>query len=199
MLHSQGLKESSAVQGGTALALTLRAAQEHFAARGAVRLLDVGCGAGSFLKALPSRFNGVGIDCNGLASLTVNISYEPLPFPDASFDMVTAWQVFEHLENPFFAGREIRRVLSPGGILIMSVPNIKRLRSRFHFFISGGILRWSKHNDHLFVPLDAVLRKTIFQGFNILGRLYADGPIFVSARSLFAKNKYYVLQKTENQ
>lgn len=195
MIHSHGVKESSAVQGGTALSLTLRAAEQYLTAPENVRLLDVGCGTGQFLKMLPPSFSGVGVDQNGLASLSVNISYEPLPFPDGSFDMVTAWQVFEHLENPFFAGSEIRRVLRHGGICIISVPNIMHIRSRLDFLLNGGILRWNKHNDHIFVPLKAVLQKAVFQGFNLLERIYADGAGICQHSSLFTKNAYYVFQK----
>ena len=39
----------------------------------------------------------------------------PLPFADASFDIVTAWMVVEHIDDPAFYAREIHRILKPGG------------------------------------------------------------------------------------
>ncbi|MEM9199738.1 MAG: class I SAM-dependent methyltransferase [Pseudomonadota bacterium] len=47
----------------------------------------------------------------------------PLPFADASFDMVVAFSVFEHLEEPRRAAAEIDRVLKPGGYLCGYTPN----------------------------------------------------------------------------
>lgn len=197
MIHSYGMKESSAVEGGTALAITRAIAREYFPTREKIRLLDVGCGSGSFLATLPPVFEKTGVDYNGAAPIRVNVSYEPLPFPDGSFDIVTAWQVFEHLENPFFAGREIRRVLVLGGLFLMSVPNIKRLYSRLYFFLHGGIPRWSKRNDHIFVPLESVLKKAVLCGFRPVGRTYADGAAFPLLRELTAKNEYYIAQRIE--
>ncbi len=196
MKKSLGLKSSSAIASGTARALTVHAAERYFNGDVAIRLLDVGCGAGDFMRSLPSRFECEGVDYNGISGQRVDLSYQPLPFADCTFDAVTAWQVFEHLENPFFAGREIQRVLKTGGILLLSVPNIKRLRTRFGFLFNAGILRWSKKNDHLFIPLEAVLKKTIFRGLQIVAHEYRDGGTLSGVFSeWFAKNEYYALQK----
>lgn len=47
----------------------------------------------------------------------------PLPLPDASVDLVLADFVFEHVEDPRWAGREIARVLRPGGWICARTPN----------------------------------------------------------------------------
>lgn len=74
-------------------------------------ILDVGCGSlrDAFHRCLGSRYKGLDLperpdpkDYEGNA--------EALPFPDDSFDMVTAWSVLEHLENPFIALLEMVRV-----------------------------------------------------------------------------------------
>jgi SAM-dependent methyltransferase len=46
----------------------------------------------------------------------------PLPFPDGAFDLVCAFEVFEHVEEDERLFAEIRRVLSPGGVLFFSCP-----------------------------------------------------------------------------
>ena len=46
-----------------------------------------------------------------------------LPFPDRSFDLIWCSEVLEHLVNPAFSSREFRRVLKPGGHLILTTPN----------------------------------------------------------------------------
>jgi len=49
---------------------------------------------------------------------------EGLPFPDASFECVIAGEIIEHVPNPDALLREIRRVLIPGGTLVLSTPNM---------------------------------------------------------------------------
>ena len=195
MIRSYGLKASSAVC-GAAVELTLGTVKKYLTGRDEIRLLDIGCGGGAFLKKLPPSFKSFGVDYNENAPIKVDISYEKLPFPNSSFDIVTAWQVFEHLENPFFAGREIERVLISGGLCIISVPNIRRAHSRLSFLVRGALPRWSNYNDHLFVPLKSVLKKKVFSGCVIRERKYADGSVPLFSSSIwFAKNEYYVFQK----
>lgn len=47
----------------------------------------------------------------------------PLPFPDASFDVIVSISVFEHIEDPSKVCRELDRVLKPGGLICASTPN----------------------------------------------------------------------------
>ena len=63
----------------------------------------------------------------------VDVESEPLPFPDASFDLVLFCEILEHLRsNPLNAVQEIYRVLERGGNLLISTPNITPLmRWRF--------------------------------------------------------------------
>lgn len=60
-----------------------------------------------------------------------------LPWPDASFDLILCVEGIEHLEDAFAFLREMHRLLKPGGILLVSTPNIISLRSRMRFFGSG--------------------------------------------------------------
>jgi SAM-dependent methyltransferase len=62
---------------------------------------------------------------------------QPLPFADASFDLIYSVEVFEHLHRPYDVLRECHRVLKPGGFLVVSTPNILHLQSRLRFFFTG--------------------------------------------------------------
>ncbi len=101
-------------------------------------LLDVGCNDGAWLDDCASRFPAVrlaGVDINSSAipkaSLRVpnaeiyHAGAESLPFPDASFQYVTCFEVLEHLPAELrpAAFREMHRVLKPGGRLVLTVPH----------------------------------------------------------------------------
>jgi SAM-dependent methyltransferase len=58
----------------------------------------------------------------------LNIEEEPLPMPQHTFDVVLLCEVLEHFTNdPFLALSQIKRVLKPGGTLILTTPNVNRL------------------------------------------------------------------------
>ena len=105
--------------------------QRFSIARGS-KLLDVGFGRGDFLRAFARRGVEVaGVDqstaaLEGCADLSVsrcNAGAEPLPFADASFDVVFHKSLLEHLGNPEPLMDETMRVLKAGGQLISLVPD----------------------------------------------------------------------------
>jgi ubiquinone/menaquinone biosynthesis C-methylase UbiE len=102
--------------------------------RAGLRVLDVGCGTGDYLRImapLVAPGPAVGVDLS--ASLVAcaqrrvgpgqaHVSFQvgdacELPFADASFDRVVASQILLHLADPWRAVAEMRRVLGPGGLL----------------------------------------------------------------------------------
>jgi SAM-dependent methyltransferase len=88
------------------------------------RVLDVGSADGPSVAWLrgSAALASLDIDPRGLAAGGVCGSALALPFADASFDVVAAFDVVEHCEPEGTAIDELARVLAPGGRLLMSVP-----------------------------------------------------------------------------
>jgi SAM-dependent methyltransferase len=66
-----------------------------------------------------------------------NLNSEGLPYETGFFDVVTATEVVEHLEHYRETLREIFRVLKPGGVAILSTPNVLSLNSRLRYLTFG--------------------------------------------------------------
>ena len=78
-------------------------------------------------------------DCflyNEVQCTSINLD-SVIPFDDNYFDAVYAIEVLEHTPRPYDFIVEAYRVLKPGGVLIISVPNMLHILSRFSMFFSG--------------------------------------------------------------
>ena len=102
-------------------------------ARSGGRALDVGCGSGwSSSLISEAGFDTTGLDLNRAAfevSESARLHFAvgdamELPFPDASFDVVSAYQTLEHVPDPKRALGEFARVLRPGGTVAIVGPNL---------------------------------------------------------------------------
>lgn len=95
------------------------------------RVLDVGCGTGSFIAAARAagwQVAGVEVSRPAIAAARragLDVSASARDFPAASFDLVTLWNVLEFFEHPLEDLREIRRLLAPGGRLFIRTPNAR--------------------------------------------------------------------------
>ena len=95
--------------------------------------LDIGCGHGSFLSRLKEKgWKVSGLDLSPEAIARAQSSgidarqemFRPGLFKPESFDLVTAWYVLEHVREPMVFLKEIARILRPGGVLGLRVPNM---------------------------------------------------------------------------
>ncbi len=121
-------------------AFTAPAIASALAGRSPVRILDAGCGTGHNLAALAGRGRATGVDLawRGLQFARgrpgplrlAQASVAALPFPDAQFDLVTCFDVFQCLSaaDEASAAREIARVLAPGGRTVINVSAFEALR-----------------------------------------------------------------------
>jgi len=116
-------------------ALCRRRVRRVESGRGAApgRVLDVGCGPGWLLHAFRQRgWDAQGTELSDPAATharrvlglpVATGASERLGFPDQHFDAVTLWHVLEHVADPRGVLAEVHRVLQPGGVLLVSVPN----------------------------------------------------------------------------
>jgi SAM-dependent methyltransferase len=98
------------------------------------RLLDVGTAAGAFLRAArDAGWDAIGIEPNrwlaewGRNEYGVDIqvgTVDDCPLPEASFDVITLWDVIEHTPDPLHVLRSARRLLKPDGVLVVNYPDI---------------------------------------------------------------------------
>lgn len=151
------------------LELTYRAEQTHFwfqgfrryarpllarasAGRSSVRVLDCGCGTGSNLEMLKPFGDAVGFDltwrgvefAHQHGHRVLQASIADIPFRDATFDIVTSFDVFQCLPEPVeqraMAG--IVRVLKPGGHVLLHVAALEMLHGR-HSVLSEEVRRYT--------------------------------------------------------
>jgi ubiquinone/menaquinone biosynthesis C-methylase UbiE len=116
------------------------------------RVLDAPCGGSAALTlALIERgFPAIGADVDPEAEMRLGSAFskvdlnETLPWPDQSFEAIFSTEGIEHLENHFSFLREMCRILKPGGVLVLTTPNITALRSRVRFLGSGFFGRDSR-------------------------------------------------------
>ena len=108
----------------------------HFKSTAPNRILDIGCGGGFLSNALAETgFQVTGIDASP-ESLRVAQAHDStktvqyleadaykIPFPDQSFDVITAMDFLEHVEHPELVVKEVSRLLKPNGLFIFHTFN----------------------------------------------------------------------------
>jgi len=136
-------------------------------------LLDLGCGAGFFVKnALDRGWKGHGLEMLpeyvkyaqenlGLHQVHQGSLDNSLPFQPETFDVVTMWDLIEHLRHPLACLEKINRATKPGGLLVIWTPNVKNSIFVKEQWLSYGI----KQHIYFFSrnSLEQLLQKTGFK------------------------------------
>ena len=142
------------------------------------RILDVGCGTGANLIMLSKYGDAEGVDVSedaiafcrerGLDKVRLGAG-EALPYEDSTFDLVTAFDVVEHMDDDLVGLSEMQRVLRPGGRVLLFVPTF--------MFLWGLQDDVSHHRRRYRLPQ---LRRVLEQaGFEIERTTYANITFFL--------------------
>jgi 2-polyprenyl-3-methyl-5-hydroxy-6-metoxy-1,4-benzoquinol methylase len=143
-------------------------------------VLDVGCNTGyGTIRFAPVARRVGGVDVSPLAIEAareraidgrpefIQTSGFELPFPAATFDLVTSFQVLEHVPDATAFLRELARVLRPDGIMILATPNAA---TRLY----PGMTPWNRFHVHEYRADElAGLLGTVFDGVRVLGMVGA--------------------------
>lgn len=137
----------------------MRFVSRHLPAQSQV--LDVGCAAGFFLRVVQDAGHHVhGVELSPAIAKeavlalgadrvhigTLDDGIAALGLQDGSFDLITLWDVIEHIPDPQSVLRRIRKLLKPGGKLLLETQNVasrwaRMLGRRWHHY---------KHHEHLY-------------------------------------------------
>lgn len=123
------------------------------------RLLDVGCATGRFLYAMQQRgWQVQGVEPTPHAARQAQQDFglevavcllEEAAYPGASFDVVTLWDVLEHVADPQATLAEVARILRPGGLAVFSVPNPDSVEARL---FGGCWIGWDRPRHLTLIP-----------------------------------------------
>ena len=168
-------------------------AEGIFSENSEIRILDIGCNGGTFTRQIiKPNVKVVGIDiyspfiyrANEVIGDKIDLvvgAAEYLPFRTNLFDMVICLEVLEHSRQPLKFINEVYRVLVPGGIVIIMVPNEKSL---VYKLVWGIWKRISKHgavwNSQHFVSFDIDRIRTLLKGrFRIIKMNYINFTMLI--------------------
>lgn len=173
------------------------------------RVLEIGCGTGDFIfLANKQGYNAIGVDLDKDAVLVGRTHWKmDFIFPMHAeeyflqqgrkrFDIVCLFAVLEHLSNPHFFFKEIKKYLNIGGYVILEVPNndsfltkLYRKVTRVIDYPPQHLLRWNKKSLEIFLELhgfEVVMRKTCEPTItDIIPDLYKiDSPAFLKTATV---------------
>lgn len=156
------------------------------------RLLDIGCASGTFLSVMRSqgKWELYGVEPNArVASVATQNTgavvfvgtLTDARFSEQYFDVVTMWDVLEHVYNPQTTLDEIFQILKPGGVLIIRVPNGASLQAK----IFGKFWAGLDAPRHLYVfsfqSLSTMLSKS---GFEVVDKSFNSASYLIFVLSL---------------
>ena len=199
--------------------------------------LDIGCANGEITMEVANIIGAkevYGIDINrealkeaekrGIKVFMLDISKDKLPFKDNSIDLITAFEIIEHLINPDHMLREAYRVLRKGGYLLLSTPNLASWANRIAMLLgyqpynvetsteilAGVLIRWKglKPIGHIrSYTLRALKELLLYHGFwiikikgtyDVVPRWLIPIDKLLSIKSSFARRLIILAMKGKN-
>ncbi len=121
-----------------------------------IRAIDLGTGPGAVaarLSALGCDVLAADRDARGFEAKVphVTVDFDQPDFASqlglGSFGLITAVEVIEHVESPIGFLRNIRRLLAPGGVAVLTTPNVDSLPARSKFLIRGKIRTMDEQSE----------------------------------------------------
>jgi len=131
--------------------------------RGTRRLLDVGCGTGATARAAKDRLEIA--EAWGIEGT------------ERAFDCILCADILEHTRDPWAVLRELRRLLDPKGVLVVSLPNLRHLRPL-----------WSLVADRFEYEESGILDRSHLRFFTLH-----------TMREMLAETGYEILRRSENR
>lgn len=167
------------------------------------KLLDFGAGSGHFGSAMAKAgWNVTSIDLATHVNDQEGVHFTMLgdrtylDFPDASFDAVTLWYVIEHLRNPRLVLKDLKRVLKPGGILLLAQQNFESYQSRF--FKECWLILDPPRHLYQFSPKNLIhlIEQEGFHSMDVKNASLEMGPftILQSSLNLILGNRNYLFR-----
>lgn len=145
----------------------MRSAGISISPKQSISVLDIGCHTGSFLGQLPPTWHLTGVDVSATAIRIVRTnlpngffyagSLEDSELPHNSYDLVTAWDVFEHVHNVAIFVKKIHGLLRSGGLLVIETGNYASL------FAKAAGMSWYYYSllDHVVFYSPFVFRRIL--------------------------------------
>ena len=173
--------------------------------------LDIGCSNSPYIKYFPNR---IGLDIQAGQSVDVIADVHKLPFEDEKFDNILCTEVLEHLHSPHLAISEMKRVLKPGGKLILStrfifplhdVPNDYYRYTKYglrYLFKEWQIIELKEETNTL-TTLAVLFQRIGYQceilGFRPLKILFFLKAKIISWFSFFITKEYGDIKKSQSE
>lgn len=164
-------------------------------------VLDCGCGLGYFLLKLQgsgAHLHGIDVSPESVAFVREHITpnarvgnAEKIPYPDNTFDKVLFCEVIEHVEDDAKVLREIRRVLKPGGRVVITTPSLKGFRAHSKLKQLGHHHGGEFHYRDGYMPED-LAKKLSDNGYKVLAVKQA---IFLLSELIMELTKVVFLAK----
>lgn len=179
------------------------------------RLLDIGCGYGYFLNICESHFEIYGIEISNYAikharkqlksnNIILTDIQEGLPFRDDFFDVITMFDVLEHIKKYKRVLIEIFRTLKQGGLLVITTPNQWSLDCR----LFGQNYWFNRDETHITIfnpiSLESALKEIGFEEIEMkttqLLHFLATSPLIFKRRtkSQAKHSRLYLLNQLKN-